>query len=268
MATRRTESNFSNNTVEALKKRAAFICSNPDCKKLTVSPDLNSDTSVIYIGRAAHICAASPGGPRYDANMTDQERASITNAIFLCANCADMIDDNNGDSFTKELLTQWKNDHENWTIANLNKPFNSQPTVQVTSFFQQGGITAHSVTIGNVPRDIKFEDEFLKEIANVNPGTITIRAHFSDTESQFLAHKFDEVFKKAGWSIKGPIYEIPNTPIHNVALGIPKSHRQSQTAVIIYNWLVKCGFLKTAEEVPDEKGFIIFVGGNRPDQIK
>ena len=31
---------------------------------------------IINIGVAAHICAAAPGGPRYDSAMTEEERKS------------------------------------------------------------------------------------------------------------------------------------------------------------------------------------------------
>jgi hypothetical protein len=40
--------------------------------------------------------AASPGGPRYDPSLTQKERGEISNAIFLCAVCADVVDKNNG----------------------------------------------------------------------------------------------------------------------------------------------------------------------------
>lgn len=107
--------------VEVLKMRAAYICSNPSCKKMTVAPSDTGDDKVVYMGRAAHICAASPDGPRYDATMTSEERGAITNAIFLCGNCADIIDDNGGLDYSVELLHQWKSEHEKWVRANLNK---------------------------------------------------------------------------------------------------------------------------------------------------
>ncbi len=113
--------NFTSQIIDALKKRAAFICSNPDCKKMTVGPSEESDEKVIYFGRAAHICAASENGPRFDKNMTPEQRSSITNAIYLCSNCADMIDDNKGLDFKPETLQQWKIDHEIWVRESINK---------------------------------------------------------------------------------------------------------------------------------------------------
>ena len=113
--------NFVQAVVNALGKRAAFICSNPDCRKQTIAP---SDADIMkfqYIGAAAHITAASKHGPRYDPNMTAKDRAAITNGIFLCRNCADLIDKNQGIDFTADELRRWKKNHEEWTSANLNK---------------------------------------------------------------------------------------------------------------------------------------------------
>jgi hypothetical protein len=36
--------------------------------------------------------AASRGGPRYDASLTPEDRANATNAIWLCQNCAKLIE--------------------------------------------------------------------------------------------------------------------------------------------------------------------------------
>jgi hypothetical protein len=44
------------------------------------------------IGVAAHITAASVGGPRYDASLKPKQRAAIENGIWLCQNCGTMID--------------------------------------------------------------------------------------------------------------------------------------------------------------------------------
>jgi hypothetical protein len=107
--------------VEALGKRAAYICSNPECRTLSIAPCAADDQKYLYIGKAAHICAAAPGGPRYDIEMTPEERSSPSNGIFLCSNCAEMIDKNDGIDFPVELLRSWKSDHEIWIAANLNK---------------------------------------------------------------------------------------------------------------------------------------------------
>lgn len=101
--------------------RAALICSNPDCRRQTVAPSGSDDETFTYLGKAAHISAAAAGGPRYDSEMSPQERSSISNAIFLCSSCADLIDRNEGKDFPVTVLRQWKVDHEQWVTSNLNK---------------------------------------------------------------------------------------------------------------------------------------------------
>jgi hypothetical protein len=116
---------FDPKTIEILAKRASFICSNPDCRCLTLCPSETDPEKYIYTGKAAHMTAAAENGPRYESNLSSDERKSINNAIFLCSNCADMIDKVGGVDFSVDLLKKWKDDHEKWVKANLNKSVNS-----------------------------------------------------------------------------------------------------------------------------------------------
>ena len=125
---------FDKSTIDILAKRAAYICSNPDCKSLTVAPSSEEESKFIYIGKAAHITAASAGGPRYNPSLSSEERKSINNGIFLCSNCADMIDKNNGSDFSVQLLLKWKSDHETWVLENLNKRVKKEFEVKQTFF--------------------------------------------------------------------------------------------------------------------------------------
>lgn len=67
-------------------------CSNPDCRKPTRAAN-DDPQQVTNIGVAAHICAAASGGPRYDSNMSSDERKSADNGIWLCQSCSKLIDD-------------------------------------------------------------------------------------------------------------------------------------------------------------------------------
>jgi hypothetical protein len=116
-----TRHDFPKPTVDALCKRAAYICSNPDCRVHTLAPSEKDEGRFLYIRKAAHICAATEGGPRYESQMSPEERSAAANAIFLCSSCADLIDKNNGADFSIELLHRWKADHEKWVAENLNK---------------------------------------------------------------------------------------------------------------------------------------------------
>ncbi len=93
-------------TKEILAQRVGSRCSNPNCRKLTSGPQENS-TKAINIGVAAHITAASPNGPRYDPRLSPEERRSIDNGIWLCQNCAKLID-NDSARYTITLLCEWK----------------------------------------------------------------------------------------------------------------------------------------------------------------
>ena len=91
---------------EKLAKRVNYICSNPRCKRQTMGPSSEKD-GTINIGVACHICAAAPGGPRYDKNMNTEQRKDFENGIWLCQNCSKLID-SNASFYTTELLKKWK----------------------------------------------------------------------------------------------------------------------------------------------------------------
>jgi hypothetical protein len=82
----------------------------------------DTDTkSSLSIGEVAHIRAAAPDGPRFDPNMTSDQRKDAANAIYLCANCATMIDKNGGADYPAEVLHEWKEEHEDWVRAHLSR---------------------------------------------------------------------------------------------------------------------------------------------------
>ncbi len=60
---------------------------------------------------AAHITAASPGGPRYDPSLSPDQRAQPENGVWLCQTCAKLVD-NDQQRFPRELLRRWKVDAE------------------------------------------------------------------------------------------------------------------------------------------------------------
>src|SRR5439155_241792 len=101
---------FPKPVVETLAKRVGNRCSNPGCRKRTSGPHTEDDKA-LNVGVAAHITAASPGGPRYDASLTQEERRSIGNGIWLCQSCAKLVD-NDESRYTKLLLVKWKQDAE------------------------------------------------------------------------------------------------------------------------------------------------------------
>lgn len=108
---------FKKVTIETVAKRAAFRCSNPDCRVVTVGPN-SDDQKSTTIGEAAHIFGARPSSCRYDNEMTDTARASITNAIWLCRNCHKKID-TDGNRYSADVLFAWREQHEEFSLSQL-----------------------------------------------------------------------------------------------------------------------------------------------------
>lgn len=85
----------------------------------TVGPQ-QTPSEAINIGVAAHITAASPDGPRYDATLNGVNRSDIQNGIWLCQSCAKLID-SDLTTYTEDLLRQWKKSAEERAGNRLNK---------------------------------------------------------------------------------------------------------------------------------------------------
>lgn len=68
---------------EELAKRVGYLCSNPACRQPTSGPQ-SKPSGTVNIGVTAHITAASPDGPRYDASLSSEERKAASNGIWLC----------------------------------------------------------------------------------------------------------------------------------------------------------------------------------------
>ena len=103
---RHVRDDFTKRTVTEIAKGVAYRCSNPECRRPTLGANAAQDGTVI-IGVAAHICAASPGGPRYNAAQTPEERRSKENGLWLCQNCGRLVDAD-PNRFTVEQLAEWK----------------------------------------------------------------------------------------------------------------------------------------------------------------
>jgi len=91
--------------VRTIAQRAGYRCSNQTCLRPTIGPD-GADESA-SIGVAAHITAAAVGGPRYDPNLTTEERAGAENGIWLCQTCSRLVDVDVS-SHSKDQLREWK----------------------------------------------------------------------------------------------------------------------------------------------------------------
>src|SRR5262249_48610826 len=92
---------------------------NPDCPRLTSGPSTDPNKAV-NLGVAAHITAAAPGGPRYDAKLLPAERQAPENGIWLCQTCSVLID-KDVLKYPVSLLREWKRQAEASADAALAK---------------------------------------------------------------------------------------------------------------------------------------------------
>src|SRR5205085_12499018 len=110
----------------------------------------------------------------------------------------------------------------------------------VISQNQTGGITAHTVNVGPTHRhlDPGTINQFVSGV-NAEPNEkIVLKALMFDVETQNLCREIHEVFKKTGWTIRGPIWEgDPNGPRDKVYFVAPDAKAQNPSSVLIYNWL-------------------------------
>jgi hypothetical protein len=110
VVTNRRRDDFSMRVRRTVSARVGLLCSNPECRAVTAGPKSDPEKA-ITIGVAAHISAAAPGGPRYNERLGRQERCGVGNAIWLCQNCARLID-TDPERFTEAVLLKWKRDAE------------------------------------------------------------------------------------------------------------------------------------------------------------
>ena len=107
---------------ELIKRKAAqrtgYRCSK--CFRPTIGPSYESNEAVSNIGEAAHICAAAPGGKRYNPAMTPEERSSIENCIWLCKIHARQIDTDDV-TYTVPVLVEMKKRAEKYAETSISE---------------------------------------------------------------------------------------------------------------------------------------------------
>ena len=103
-----------------IASRAGWRCSNPRCRAFTEGPHSDSGRS-FSVGVAAHITAASPGGPRYDPEIKTEIRRGPENGIWLCGTCARQIDIDER-RYAIRVLRMWKADSEELVAREVGRP--------------------------------------------------------------------------------------------------------------------------------------------------
>ena len=111
----------------SLAQRVSQRCSNPSCKAQTSGPQVDP-TKSLNVGVAAHISAASEGGPRFDPALDPIARVGPGNGIWLCQTCAKLVD-NDADRFPAEVLHAWKVLAEHDALLAIGKTSPSVPEI-------------------------------------------------------------------------------------------------------------------------------------------
>lgn len=186
---------FKKITIEVLPKRVGYLCSNPDCRKLTIGANEIPDKST-SIGIAAHITAASSGGPRYDETLTTEQRTHIDNAIWLCSNCATMIDKDQK-KYSIELLNGWKNLAEEESVKKLKgeapKRKIEAPFLEADLIWKNGG-------------------RYNQGYSNKNPKESI------DGQTVYNVSNHPIIYWEIEWKFNFTIYNNSNFPAYNVSV--------------------------------------------------
>lgn len=91
--------------IKALFGANSGRCGFPDCDvpAFTFRPDGRPITRL----EIAHICAAEPGGARFDADATDEDNRKFANLLLLCGTHHGLVDSDET-TFSKEALVGYK----------------------------------------------------------------------------------------------------------------------------------------------------------------
>ena len=102
----RARHEFTQKVKYILAQRVGLLCSNPICMTDTTGPQTDP-SCIINVGAAAHITAAAPGGPRFNPELSEKERAGAKNGIWLRQTCAKLIDSDLA-VYSPHLLLEWE----------------------------------------------------------------------------------------------------------------------------------------------------------------
>lgn len=112
--------NFDPAVVRDIAFEAHLFCSNPTCCRFTSYSTTSGRAR--SIAEAAHINAASPGGPRVSTSLRDEDVRSAANGIWLCKICHDRIDADPS-AFPEAILFDWKRRHAAFVKQLVGKDF-------------------------------------------------------------------------------------------------------------------------------------------------
>lgn len=111
------ENDFTKPIKELAAKKVGYLCSCPNCHRITLGSNHDGDNSV-SVGQAAHIYPASEGFSRYDPSISSDFIKSEKNCLWLCPTHHTLVDKDPG-KFTSGELLIWKKDAEKFASDQL-----------------------------------------------------------------------------------------------------------------------------------------------------
>ena len=150
---------FTEHIIKQIALRVNYRCSSPVCQATTTGPQI-STTKSLNVGVAAHITAASPDGPRYNPELTSEQRKHADNGIWLCQTCGKLVD-NDPAKFTEDLLKEWKQNAELEAFENIGKSQSLSYKQEIIQEIQQGT----SAVISEVQRQVANPQQFADLVA-------------------------------------------------------------------------------------------------------
>ncbi len=180
---------FSEKIKLELAKRAGWRCSFPCCGVSTAGPKEGDPEKGQCIGVASHICAASPGGPRYDLEMNKEERCSINNGIWMCRNHGTQID-NDDKNYSKTQLLEWKKIAEETAHANMGKINDNLLTLP--SLLEALAFLKESILNYRAPFFDKDWEKHFQKIVENHRRTIEQIIKYDPLEKQYIRKTYNE----------------------------------------------------------------------------
>jgi hypothetical protein len=136
------------------------------------------------VGVAAHITAASPGGPRYDPTMNDKDRGSVSNGIWLCETCAKLIDSDLA-AYPRELLLAWKFRAEQKAKVQIGR---TRSTL--------GASRSQEQALNALKRNHKMRDDLHRDLLKSPPERMSLPRFTSRVakfaHSEVIVHRLDD----------------------------------------------------------------------------
>lgn len=171
-------------TIKRLFLLSGNQCAEPGCSKALLAKDEKS-----IIAKICHIEAASEKGPRYRAEMGDDDRRHFDNLLLLCDECHIIVDNKeNEGKYPVALLKEWKKNHEGKQIEALSKNtsllsiainaiadidlddcVNSDDNMSISALHLKSFDIEDKIAYNNIKRNKSWIEEYAVFFTKINP---------------------------------------------------------------------------------------------------